>query len=266
MNQLIGMKLLIGKEKEQGRLMVAAIVNGQMRTSLVGAPNSVPSSVSRCRPGEGVAHCSIEITADGTMLITNLKPQNITCIDGVQVASKCINEQSTVQLGVEKYPLPIASVLKAAHAMVGRVGGRTAPPVQEYSIRPLKEVYDRWKQDKKEISERNKKRQDFMRIPTILTTTAGILTTLSIAIPGVPIQFRFVCAGITFFGLVMIVQAFIGAKKDHSVDELERLNEQFQDDYVCPNPNCQQFMGFRRYKDLRKDKKCKHCGCRYTEE
>ena len=71
MEQLKGKTILIGKEPSQGRLLVA--LPGSGKSAAIGLPGSVPASVSRCRPAEGIAHAKISIDQSGNIILTNLK-------------------------------------------------------------------------------------------------------------------------------------------------------------------------------------------------
>ena len=121
MNSLKNKKLLIGKEPSMsGRLYVALVAPGEKpRVAAVGAPGSVPQSVSRCKPMEEVAHASITEDAAGNLIITNLKQQNVTRVDGVDIVSKQITPASKVELGKDHYRLDLALVLKAAEQLLG---------------------------------------------------------------------------------------------------------------------------------------------------
>ena len=258
MDSLKGMKLLIGKDKCQGGLMVAVTVNEQTKTAIVGSPNSVPSCVSRCQPDLGIAHCSIDIDKDGKMVITNLKQLNITYVGGSQVVSKSLDENSDVELGANKYKLPISLVLQTAQKIVS-----PKPSAPELSLLPLKAVWDNYCQEEQRIRQGIKERQDFARIPPIFTSSAGLLTALTIVIEGVPNWIRAIGVMFTFIGIIMFIIMYVLAKRDNSQKELEALNDKLIDDYVCPNPACHHFMGKQPYKVLKQNKKCPFCGCKY---
>ena len=72
-DNLKGKTILIGKEPEQSRLLIA--IKGTSQITTLGQIGSVPNSVSRCKPTEGVAHCQIEIDLRRHFNCTNL----VTC-------------------------------------------------------------------------------------------------------------------------------------------------------------------------------------------
>lgn len=116
MQRLRGKTILIGKNPQQNNLLIA--VKGLPKTGMVGAPQSVPNSVSRCIPFDGVGHASIDIDHNGSMTISNLKRLNVTYVNGSQIESKRIDGSSTIELGRDRYPVNTAMVLEAAKKIV----------------------------------------------------------------------------------------------------------------------------------------------------
>lgn len=74
------MELIIGREAGASRLRIS--INNQDR--FWGNANSVPKSVSR-------QHCKVVTDDKGGYIITNLKPENVTYVNGVQIESKHIS-------------------------------------------------------------------------------------------------------------------------------------------------------------------------------
>lgn len=68
---LKGSTILIGRESDNGRLLVSLMINGTAKTAAMGSAGSVPNCVSRCKPAEGVGHCKIVIDGGGNMTIVN---------------------------------------------------------------------------------------------------------------------------------------------------------------------------------------------------
>ena len=108
---LKGSTILIGRESDNGRLLVSLMINGTAKTAAMGSAGSVPNCVSRCKPAEGVAHCKIVIDGGGNMTIVNMKPANVTYVNGVEIVSKRISESSNVELGKDRYRLNVDSML-----------------------------------------------------------------------------------------------------------------------------------------------------------
>ena len=112
MERLKGKTILIGKEPGQGRLLVA--IQGNGKSAAIGAPGSVPACVSRCKPSEGVAHAKITVDQTGNMTITNMKPQNVTFVNGSEIASKRVSSSNTVELGKDRFSINLPVVIETA--------------------------------------------------------------------------------------------------------------------------------------------------------
>lgn len=260
MNSLNGQTILIGKEPGQGRLLIAVGTH----TGAIGQPGSVPASVSRCRPAEGIAHCKIEISASGTMTVYNLKAQNVTTVDGLQIEQKRVKETSQLGLGKDHFQVSVGAVLAVAVQIVGgTAGGKKQAPT--YSLRPLEPVWNEYHASLLNISKRQRKVNLLRSAAPLFTLGAGALAMVSRQIEGLE--------GITGFtavlfvvGLVIMVYGFYLSSKDKSIEEKEALTDQLQSHYTCPNPECRHFMGAVPFKVLRQNKKCPYCGCTLTDK
>lgn len=234
------MELIIGRESGNSRLHI--IVNNQER--YYGAPNSVPRSVSR-------QHCRITDDGKGGYVITNLKPDNVTYVNGMRIESKHISLTDHIELGIDHYKLNVGTIIES---LVG-----STP--QTFSIRPLEKVWESYNNTKLEMQIQERK-------SNAIRSITGVLSMASIAcgfIPGIPTPLRFALYAIAF---VAAVYFFVVAYKSSSSGPrfMHELDKKFHEDYVCPNPKCRRFMGYQPYQDLRKTKKCYNCNAMYTED
>ena len=73
---------------------------------------------------------------------------------------------------------------------------------------------------------------------------------------------------LTAIGIVGTVYSFVAMKNDNTSEQQEQLLEQFQDNYACPNPNCNKFLGNISYKLLKKQygMHCPYCKSEYVEK
>ena len=172
------MEILIGKEPGQGRLLVSVSVNGKVKMAAMGGVGSVPRSVSRCFPAEGRAHCKIEVDSKGTMVITNLKPENVTYVDGMEIVAKKITGNSQVTLGKDKYAVDINAVVNIAKKLAGQEGSDEDNKEKKFFIQPLKKVWDTYHDEMFNLQKRQKNLGliKSLYIPcTILSSGAGFL-------------------------------------------------------------------------------------------
>ncbi len=256
---LEGKTILIGKEPEKGRLLIG--VKGMTKAITMGQIGSVPNSVSRCKPAEGIAHCQIEIDQAGNMTLTNMKAQNVTYVNDVEIMSKRIDATSTIMLGKDKFDINVMEILNAVQQILrgnsGGTGGTgNAGP---YSIKHLKDTWDDYNGSIKKIRIRQRNIGLLASIPFSLTMIGGALIAFVPEIQSFAKIFTGVAAIVMLYG-------FYKRSTDKSIEEIEQLKDKFQDRYVCPNPKCHHYLGEWPYKILRQNKNCQYCKCQWTEE
>ena len=125
------MEIIIGREEGARRLH--CIVGG--REFNIGQAGAVPLSVSR-------RHCKISVNGSN-ISIENIKAQNVTFVDGNQVVSKGITSNSRVQLGEERFLVPLQQILQLA----GVSAANGVDPQKEaptFSLKPMKTVWEEY--------------------------------------------------------------------------------------------------------------------------
>lgn len=246
------MEIIIGREEGARRLH--CIADG--REFNIGQAGCVPTSVSR-------KHC--KITIHGTaMVIENVKPQNITFVDGGQIFSKEITETSKIQLGNEKYTVPLKEILQLATGKSSEGNTNAQPPVVEkkpepptFSLLPLKKVWEEYDAEKLKIQEDAAKKANQQRVQGIISMCGMALGLLPI-----PPIFRGACVVIA---LCMSIYFFVSGSKSDSIQrKLHDLDEKYAKKYKCPNPECGKPFGGVPYRQIEYNKQCFACGCKYT--
>lgn len=233
------MEIIIGREEGVRRLH--CIADG--REFNVGQAGCVPASVSR-------KHCKITVNGN-SMSIENLKPENITFVDGIQVFSKGITSTSLVQLGSEKYTIPLQQILQLA------TGQHPKPEPPTFSLRPMKAVWEEWEKKTLEIQVNAAKKANQQRIQGIISMCGMALGLLPI-----PIVFRAICV---LVALVLGIYFFIQGQNSTPIQiQLNKLDKEYADKYKCPNPECGKPLGKVPYRLIEFNKQCFACGCKYT--
>lgn len=240
------MEIIIGREEGARRLH--CIADG--REFNVGQAGCVPASVSR-------KHCKISVNGS-TMSIENLKPQNITFVDGSQVFSKGITSTSQVQLGSEKYTVPLQQILQLATGQQpASVAQPKKPEPPTFSLRPMKAVWDEWERKTLEIQVNAAKKANQQRIQGIISMCGMALGLLPI-----PIVFRAICV---IAALCLGIYFFIQGQNSTPVQlQINKLDKEYADKYKCPNPECGKPLGKTPYRLIEFNKQCFACGCKYT--
>lgn len=247
------MEIIIGREEGARRLH--CIADG--REFNVGQAGCVPTSVSR-------KHCKLNINGD-KMTIENLREQNITYVDGNQIFCKGITAQSKVQLGQERYTIPLQEIIQlatgkaTATANKPQADAKPAPPT--FSLTVLKPIWEEYNQRMLQIdidSAKKQKEEKQKKSIQALCSSAGMLFVL---IPQLGIM-RFILMGIS-----ALITLYLFLKDDNDdiiAVKKNKLNEEYATKYKCPNPQCGKPFGNVPYRNIEFNKQCLACGCKYT--
>ncbi len=239
------MEIIIGREEGARRLHCIAAG----REFYIGQAGSVPLSVSR-------RHC--KITVNGSNIsIENIKAQNVTFVDGNQIFSKGITPTSKVQLGEEKFLVPLQQILQLVGESSANTG--TAPKeVPTFSLKPMKAVWEEYDNRRMEIQNKAAKSANKQRLQ-------GILSMLGVCIgliPGMDPTLRII---IVVAALSIAIYFFVKGSVGTTVQQqLHDLDEEYAKKYKCPNPACGRSFGAIPYRNIEYNKQCLACGCKYT--
>lgn len=202
------MDVIIGRDANTSQLDITI---GQQVFRL-GSFVSVPMTVSR-------KHCRLVIADDGTWTIENIKTENSTFVNGIQIVKKAISQDDNITLGSDKYALD----LKAIANVVEKVMPKNA------DIRPLKKVWDDYEQEnlKQVIAER---RFNALRGATGIVTMTAIVLAMFL---GHNIYY----VGAYCFAILLVLIFTIKAYRDSTRNPLrkKKITEEFRKHYVCPN-------------------------------
>lgn len=251
MERLKGKTILVGKEPGQGRLLVAV----QGKAAAIGSPGCVPNCVSRCKPTENVAHAKIAIDQNGNITLTNMKDQNVTFVNGSEIASKRINQSGTVELGKDRFSVSVPLILEIAKQIVGGM---------KFNITHLSGVWDRYEQEIDRIAQQQQETGKKRMLPIMVGSLSGVASPILATLVAVNTLYITVPVAAISFGLYFINYK----KKDTSYEERKAATEKFTDEYVCPNPECNKFLGNLSYKLLKKQysMQCPYCKSEFVEK
>lgn len=264
MEKLKGKTLLIGKEPVNGSLsLTISPLEGQTKAFSIGLPKSVPDSVSRCKPAEGIAHAKLDIDSNGVMKLTNLKDSNVTFVNGSEIKTKKVELSSRIELGMDKYSLNLNEVITAARKVAEKFGPKEVPI---FDIAPLRKVWEKY--DHRQIKRQKKQRR------LGLYASAGMVFTLggtALSFLAEKVGMGDVMKDIMPFlaatgGVVFLISFYLRAK-DKSIEDAHDATEEFQETYTCPNPECNRFLGMQSFKMLKKQSRmvCPHCKCKFVD-
>lgn len=267
-NNLAGKTILIGREQDNKRLVVAMEVDGKTKMAAIGAKGSVPNSVSRFRAEDHSAHCKIEVGVSGNMIVRQMKPDSKMFVNGVELTSKKITPQSQVQLGIDHYQLNVEAVLKIALQLAGvkvssDSGNTTSKQKPIYSISHLERVWNDYHDGDIALQKRQNSIGILSSFPLFFSMGAGVLGGISVQM-GWPDWVKYVTLTMSLLAFLVFIYGLYLRFTSHHIEKREELKNKLMRDYVCPK--CHHFLNMQPFMLLKQNKKCPYCQCEWTEK
>jgi len=236
------MEIMIGRDANTSQLRVST----GLQSKLLGAPGSVPNTVSR-------QHCTLTINEKGEYVLKNIKVQNTTYVNGMLIQSKVVTDSDTIELGPDRYRLD----WNALRLFIPKT----------VDITHLKKICEEYDQ---EIMELKKNRERFQ----ILRGVTGVLTPIALFAGGIYSFFNPGERGpqnIVYWTLLTIIviigaSLFIKALKECGTfdEQIKKVQEKYMKKIVCPN--CHKFLGFNGYSYIAQQyDACQHCKVKFKK-
>jgi len=200
-------------------------------------------------------HCKITSNGDGTYTLENMS-QNGTFVDGRKILKTKVSADTIIQLG-PNYSAKISELLPVTSSTVNIKQQNTQ---KEFSIKSLEFIWNDYHDSLLELQSKQHKLGLLIRIPMLFSVIGGVLTAL------ISDEYRFVTLGISILAGIIMIYGFVKSKNFVYAKEKDKLDLDFQDKYICPNPECNHFLGNKPYKILSQDKCCGYCKCKYNSK
>lgn len=212
-------------------------------------------------------HCWLTDNGDGTWTLQNKSAQG-TFVDGHQVVKTKVTPDTYIKLS-ETTTVKVADLLPAQQKVVpppppAPSGVNQQKTVLTYSIKHLEKIWDDYHDKQLEIQKKQRSINLLRSASPMFTLGSGAIATMAKTMGWGDAIFSITII-LTVIGLVLMVYSFIKGYNDKSIEEREAATEEFQHQYVCPNPECRHFMGNQPYHIIRQNKNCAYCKCKYTE-
>ena len=208
-------------------------------------------------------HLKLTSMPDGKVQVEDLGSTNGTFVDGVRIIKKVVDRNTVVQMG-PSFSFRVSDVIPEVER-VSAPPSPHAPLKSEYDLEilvkfeQLESVWNKYQQEKISLQKSNASKGFLRMLPLFVLGGFGYLIS---CIPNLA-NFR---TAITLAGLgVGIIITCISYKSATGLPEqIEKLNQQFQIDYVCPK--CKQFLGFVPFEGLRNRGHCSACRAKWVKE
>lgn len=198
-------------------------------------------------------HVELTVLDDGKVQVKDLDSANGTFIDDVRIIKKVVDRNTVVRLGAS-YTFCIKDALPQV--------APPPPPTPEYSIKPLKSVWDEYDAALMALAGKNRRIGLVTRLSSVFTIGGGVLGGALRSMDGLEAvsNISLVASGI---GLVIMIYSIIQSVSFDYTKEKKALDDKFEQNYVCPNPQCRHYLGLKKYSILSQDKQCPWCRSKF---
>lgn len=216
-------------------------------------------------------HCKVTSNEDGTYTIENLS-QSGTKVDGREIIRATARLNSRIQLGplfsatlVELIGNPVQSKTTKEEAKSPQSATYSQPTqpkqtqeVKTYNISHLRRVWEDFNETNLEMADKQRK-VNLVRIgAAIFTMSSAMVASITTGPIG------WVLTGV---GIIGNIYSFAGMKNAETAKDRQRRQDEFDDAWVCPNPECGHSLLAKNYKLLvRNHQSCPYCKCKYVEK
>lgn len=200
-------------------------------------------------------HCTISPNGDGSFVVEHKAEGNYTLINGQKIIKKTVSGDDDIQLG-PAFKCKVKDLIGNAHIPAPLSPQKPQP--QSFSLKEATKVWDDYQRVVAEIKDQNKRVANLRTITPMFTIVGGLLKLLG------PIGNKISnpCLAI---GLFLMIYAFFIMKKVDNEALLKAAKDEFEMNYICPNPQCRHTLPFQSPKILLHNKCCPYCKSHFTE-
>lgn len=204
-------------------------------------------------------HLKLTPLEDGNVLVEDLSSANGTYIDGVQIRKMKVSPDTIVRMG-SSFTFRVSDAFRPAVPPTPPVPPTPVPPspgpgptpVKTVSIDHLQYVWNKHQQDVINLQKRNASNNFLSMLPMFILAGLGYLVS---CLPDLA-EFRLALT-VAGFGLGCIIKWISYKSTTNQPQQMAKLNNQFQIDYVCPK--CKRFLGFIPFEGIKNQKQCPCC-------
>ena len=234
------MDAIIGREGKTSQLNVSV---GQKIYRFF-PQGTVPTSVSR-------QHCIVTTLGDGRYKVRNINAANVTFVNGIEIEEKTVTDDDRIELGQNRYLLNLPYIME-------RILPKQQQQQKEIDIAPLLKTWEEYIAHDLQLQKHQRNIGMLASVPMGFTMLGGLVTGLCEGVRPYALVF-------TAIALAVMAYGFYKRYTDDTLEKRQQLKVLFQQQYVCPNPECRHFMGFTPFSSLQDRGQCPYCKARYKD-
>ena len=247
---LRGTTILVGRAPYSDSLLLLAIINGKRKEITLTECGNVPRNVSRCNPGENIAHCKLVIDERGIITVTNLKSSNKTYVNNIEVVTKRIDENDTLELGGGKFPVPVKSIIDI---LVPEIGEKSS----------LEETKKRFETSLRGLTMQARIKSAVCNT-TILIAILAWTCTIVFKKADIGEGYYITALALTIIAAIAVIVKHATMYKMSHIEERSKVITEYFTHYTCPQ--CGRFLGDIPIEHIKKTNCCPACNSKLFTE
>ncbi|MCX6216968.1 FHA domain-containing protein [Spirosoma sp.] len=208
-------------------------------------------------------HARITFITDHVLLLEDMDSAFGTMVNGQRIARKIIDLNDAVVLA-NKEPLDLRLVLarRLAHTTPPPPPQATPPPPPPTKLDPLdfkaefkklERMQQVYSEAREAIQINSPRHQSWLRATFALAPLLGIVTFGAGTV-----------AALTLGVFGAAIGQIVASQAINPTEKLLALDKEFKQNYTCPNPACNRFLGNTPYTDLVFQKQCPRCKAKWA--
>lgn len=197
-------------------------------------------------PAVSRKHLKITTLPDGKFKLEDMSA-NGTFVNGIRIKEKVVSGDTIVQLG--------PNVMYRVSELM------PPPPVKEFSIKHLEQVWEEYERQLEAIQEERQNIGKKRMLPMMLSMGSGALAPILAAMIGT----ETLCITLPITAICLILYIVAYNQKDTGFEQQKEAKKKLIQKYVCPNPACRKFVGMQDYAILSQMPACPGCKSKWVK-
>lgn len=206
----------------------------------------------------GRLHAQLIVNDDYTLVLEDCDSTTGTYINLHKIIRKRVNLNTEIRLG-NNTVFKVHKLLP--NALVDMIKLKNKEKIKQTFL-TLEPIWDAYENERAHLDKRSNRSILLNRLPYLVTLLSGIISSLFSSTLLVKIIVPGIAFGVTTF-VAFVIDKHGEKKRKESVEKNRELESLLKESYVCPNPECQKFLGNTSFEKLKHERKCSYCKCEW---
>ena len=207
----------------------------------------------------GRVHAKLTVCDDYTLILEDCNSTTGTYINLHKIIRKRVSLNTEVRLGND-FVFKVHKLLPTA--LTDAIKKKSKEKIKNAFL-ALEPIWDTYEAEKSQLEESSAKSVFLNRMPYLVSLLSGIFSSLYSS----ALYVKIIVPSCAFILTTLVAYAIDknGEKKRKQLTCKSRnLETLFKESYICPNPDCQKFLGNMSFDKLKHERRCSYCKCEWT--